>query len=224
MLATRPAIFVATVIGAGIASTAAAVFAWETGSPDRLFTFVIVLLLASSMKARIPGLNGALSSVSLGFVAVLVGVAMMTLTETVLGVALAGVAQTFWRPSRRPQTIQVAFNVSVLAASAWIAYTVANAVAPGSAALRVAAGVVPLYLFNAVPVAILLSLISTGGVRSIWDKFQFAVFPCYLAGAVSAAAFAEAELLTSGGDAILTAAGLAYMTFNSYRSWLRHLA
>ena len=56
----------------------------------------------------------------------------------------------------------------------------------------------PLYFLNVAAVAGLPSLISPGNLSAIWDKFQFAIFPCYLAGGLISALFAESLLLTPG--------------------------
>lgn len=79
-----------------------------------------------------------------GFVPVLTGVALMTLAEKVLAVV-----QMVWKAERRPGEAQAVFNTAVLALSAWVAYGVADAVAPGSAAMRAALAIAPLYLLNA---------------------------------------------------------------------------
>jgi hypothetical protein len=214
-------IYVTAAIVAGALAAVASAFAWQTGDPGKLAGYLILTWFASTIKMRIPALTG---SVSLGFVAVLTGVAVMSLSETVLGVTGAAIAQTLWRPKQRPMRIQVAFNVSVLAASTWIAYTLAHAVAPSSPVLRVAAAVVPLYLFNTGAVAGVLSILSGSGLDVIWDKFLFAAFPCYVMGAVLAALLAEANLVSAGWFPVLAAAGLSYVMFNSYRNWLSRFA
>ena len=212
------------VIGAGLAgaaAVAAAAIEWRIGDPAALLGYLVLTLVASAVKARIPGLTG---SVSLGFVAVLAGVASMSLTETVLGVTGAAIGQTLWRAGQRPRAVQMFFNMSVLAASTWVAYTVAYAFAPESSWLRIVVAVAPLYLLNVGAVAGVLSLVSTGGLDAIWQKFQFAVFPCYLVGAALAILITEARIGQQAWAAITPLLGLSYLTFNSYRSWMRRLA
>lgn len=214
-------IYVAAAITAGALAAVGSVFAWRIGDPGKLLGYLILTWFASTVKTRIPGVTG---SVSLGFVAVLTGVAVMSLSETVLGVTGAALVQTFWRPKHRPVRVQVAFNVSVLAASTWIAYTLAHAAAPHSPLLRVAAAVVPLYFFNTGAVAGVLSLMSGTSLEVVWDKFLFAAFPCYVMGAVLAALMVEANLVSAGWLPVLAAAGLSYTIFNYYRNWLSRFA
>ncbi len=215
-------IYIATVALAGAASVLAALYDGRIGDPAGLLGYLALTLVASAIKARIPGIEG---SVSLGFVGVLVGVATMSLCETVLVVTGAAVAQTLWRSGRpRPKAVQVIFNIGVLAASTWLSYTVAYALAPDSPGLRIAVAVTPLYLLNVGVVAGLLSVISTGSLDAIWQKFQFTVFPCYLVGALLSLAILQARALAPGWAIQLPMLGLSYLTFNTYRSWMRRLA
>ena len=214
-------LYISGAVLAGATAMAAAAIDWRIGDPSAFLGYLVLTLVASAVKARIPGLTG---SVSLGFIAVLTGVATMSLTETVLGVTGAAIGQTLWRAGQRPRAVQMLFNIGVLAASTWVAYTVAHALAPESSWLRIVVAVAPLYLFNAGAVAGLLSLISTGSLEAIWQKFQFAVFPCYLVGAALAMLIAEARLGRQQWAGLGPLLGLCYLTFNSYRSWMRRLA
>ena len=221
MLTTRTKAYIAAATVAGLAAGFAALLNWELRDASKLLAYLVLTLIASAVKARIPGITG---SVSLGFIGVLTGVAVMSLPETVLAVTVAAIAQTLWRAGQRPRPVQVLFSVSVLVASTWLAHTVAGVVAPASPTLRVLAAVVPLYLLNVGAVAGLLSLLSSGNLNAIWEKFQLAVFPCYLAGAFVAVLLAESNMVHAGWTPVLSGAGLAYLMFNSYRSWLRRLA
>jgi len=166
-------------------------------------------VILSAVTTRIPGLDCA---VPLGFVAVLLGVAVMSLGETMLGAAVAGIVQTIW-PRRCAKAGHVAFDTGLLLASTWIAHTVAHAAAPGSPALRVVAGVLPLYFFNAGAVTGLLSFVN-GNLDAVCDKFQFAVLPRYIMGAVFAALLADRDLVSSGWMPLLPAAALVHWLFS----------
>src|SRR5882757_3375054 len=69
--------------------------------PDaaRFFQFLVLAILASTFKIRLPGMNG---NISLNFVIFLIGIRSLTLTETVLMASIATVVQAFWRPKSRP--------------------------------------------------------------------------------------------------------------------------
>jgi hypothetical protein len=137
-------------------------------------------------------------------VAVLVGVGVMSLPETMLGAAISALV---WH-DRRPAARQVVFDTGLVLASTWMAHVVAHAAAPQSPALRVVAGVMPLYLFNAGAVARLLNLSST------WEKFQFAILPRYVMGAVFAALLADRNLVNSAWMPLLPAAALVHWLFS----------
>lgn len=212
-------IFVGVVALLGAAAIAHAALEWRgAGDLAGLAAYALLALAGSMIKVRIPGLTG---TVSLGFLAVLTGVALMSLSETVLVVTAAGAVQSLWAAAKRPRAIQVIFNSSLLAASTWVAYIVAHAMAPDSPTLQVAAAVAPLYLLNAGAVAALLSLLSTGTLSVIWEKFQIAIFPCYLVGAVLAMLITQARIMQPNWTMTAPLLALAYLSFNSYRTWMR---
>lgn len=214
--------FAALVTFLGAASLWSAAFeVGATSDPSALVAYAALSMLASAIKVRIPGLTG---SVSLGFLAVLVGVAMMSRAETVIVVAISTVVQSWWPSSGgRPRPIQLIFNASLLAGSTWVAYVVAHAAAPQSPTLQVVAAVAPLYLLNAGAVAALLSLMSTGKLSAIWEKFQLAIFPCYLVGAVLAMLITQALVIRPDWTVSSPLLALVYLSFNSYRAWMRNV-
>ena len=78
-----------------------------------LFLQLLALaILASTFKIRLPGMEG---TISLNFVVYLIGINTLTLTETVLMASVATLVQAVWRTRKRPQVMQVLFNVATLA-------------------------------------------------------------------------------------------------------------
>lgn len=206
---------------AGIAALGASAFHWQCASAPALLAYFALALVASGVKLRLPGLTG---TVSLGFVAVLDGVALMSLSETVVVVTAAALMQQLWNAAQRPQPIQVVFNTGVLAASTWVAYNAAHLLAPDSAPLRIAVALTPLYLLNTAAVAGVLSIVSTGSLAGIWRKFQLTIFPYYLVGAVLAVLIGQARIVYPETPLVLPLMALTYLTFNSYRSLVHRFA
>jgi hypothetical protein len=87
--------------------------------PFRFGGFLLVSLLASIFKVRIPGLTG---TYSLNFVVMLAAVTELSRAELLIIAIGCAVIQSYWRYSRRPQLLQVAFNTSNLVISAAGAY------------------------------------------------------------------------------------------------------
>lgn len=209
-------LYVALAAVAGTAALADAAVRWQCKSTAALLGYFALALAASAIKLRLPGLAG---TVSLGFVSVLDGVALMSLSETVAVVTAAALMQQLWNAAQRPQAVQMVFNVGVLAASTWVAYNVAHLLAPEFGPLQIVVAVAPLYLLNATAVAGVLSIVSTGGLEKIWNKFQFAIFPYYLVGAGLAVLLAH-----TATPLLLPLIALTYLTFNSYRSLVQRYA
>lgn len=208
-------LYVGLAVMAGALALADAAMRWQSGSAPVLAGYFLLTLVASAVKLRLPGLAG---TVSLGFVAVLDGVALMSLSETVVVATAAALVQQLWNASERPRAQQVMFNLGVVAASTWVAYNAAHLMAPDSGVEQILVAVAPLYLLNAAAVAGVLSIVSTGGLDGIWRKFQLTIFPFYLVGAVLAMLIGQARLAYGSTSVVLPLMVLTYLTFNSYRS------
>jgi hypothetical protein len=174
--------------------------AWDTGELGRFLGYLLLSLVAADLNTRVPGIH---ASISLSFVAVLTGVAVMSLPETMLGAGIAAGARAWWSRGRRPDVLRVVFHMAVPVATSWVAYTVAHAAAPESPVLRVAAAVVPLYLFNP----------GASNLGEVWEQFRYSVFQRYVMGGVLAAIVVQASFVNSAWAPLLPAAALSYLMF-----------
>src|SRR5215469_8746845 len=94
---------------------------WRISDPPKLISYIVLAGLDSSMKVRLPGIDGTLS---VSFLFTLIGIVDMTLPETLLLGAVSTVAQFYWRPARQLKPVQLVFNVSQVALSSTIAFFV----------------------------------------------------------------------------------------------------
>src|SRR6202165_3021593 len=79
--------------------------------PLRYFGYLLLACLASTLKIKLPKIRGTMS---INFLFILIGVAELTLTETVTLGCIAALIQCLWKPPKRPAIIQVLFNISAL--------------------------------------------------------------------------------------------------------------
>src|SRR5216683_4130961 len=86
------------------------VFRAEFPDLPRYFSYLLLAVLASTMKVRLPGITG---TISVNFLFILIGIADFTLAETLTMGCLAIVMQCVWQT--RPRLVQVMFNVAALA-------------------------------------------------------------------------------------------------------------
>src|SRR6266404_8191843 len=115
-------IYIALIVTLGFALLAGClVFRAEFPDLPRYFSYLLVAVLASTMKVRLPGITG---TISVNFLFILIGVADFTLAETITMGCTAILMQCVWRA--RPRLVQVLFNVAALALSIAAAYQVSH--------------------------------------------------------------------------------------------------
>src|SRR5579864_9033046 len=112
-LKTRAYIAATATIGAVIAVSAFS--HWSSSDPVRFACYVLLALLASRMRVELPGINGTMS---VTFLFILIGVLELSLPETLVVGCAATLVQCFWRVRKRPQFLQVIFNVFSMMATA----------------------------------------------------------------------------------------------------------
>jgi len=75
------------------------------------FCYLSVVLLTSTLKVTLPGIDGTLS---VSFIFLFMGILEMTYAETLVLVVASVLVQSYWHSSKRLKPIQVIFNVSQL--------------------------------------------------------------------------------------------------------------
>src|SRR6185503_4149955 len=110
----------------------------------RYFSYLLLAVVASTLKVRLPGITG---TISVNFLFILIGIADFTFAETLTMGCTAILIQCVWRTKTRPRFAQVFFNVAALALSIGVAYQVSHYVmrlakAESLSALLVIAGLV----------------------------------------------------------------------------------
>ena len=163
------------VLGAGL------LFQWQPTPHTRYLSYLALALLAATRKVRLPKIQG---TVSLNFLFILVGVAELSLGETLLLACPAAAVQCLWKPKSPPKLIQVLFNVAVLAISAALAHSLSRLLNPlGGLALLLALATTILYVANTGLVSLVLSLLSEQPLSRVWRQCHLWTFPYYLVGA-----------------------------------------
>jgi len=117
-------IYIALIITLGLALLAGSlVFRAEFSDLPRYFSYLLLAVIASTLKVRLPGITG---TISVNFLFILIGIADFTLAETLTMGCLAILTQCLWRTKSRPHAVQVAFNVAALSISIGTAYQVTH--------------------------------------------------------------------------------------------------
>ena len=196
---------------------------WKSTGAVQFLCYLLVALLASSLKVTLPGIDGTMS---VNFLFILLGVLEMSFAETlVLGFA-AVLVQCYWRSSKPLRPIQVAFNLAQLSIATSAAYWVYHRAVAGfllphkPIALTLAA--TTYFLFNTFAMACVIALTENKRVRTVWQECYFWSFPYYLVGA-AIAALVDFLNRSVGWEASLLALPTIYLIFRSYRLYMGKL-
>jgi hypothetical protein len=214
---TRTQIYIGSIIALGTAILIAAP-ALDPHLPDaaRFLQFLVLAILASTFKIRLPGMQG---NISLNFVIFLIGIRSLTLTETVLLASIATLVQAFWRPQTRPAVVKVMFNISVLVIGVTCAYLASQQMGQLETqvpALVVAATV--LFVLNSWLVSFVIAMTGSESALSVWRNCNRWVFMYYLMGALVAVLVIAYSRAAGWGQALamLPTAYLVYSYVDVY--------
>lgn len=149
--------------------------------------YFALTILASLMKARLPGIKGTMS---LSSVVVLLAILELNLLETIL-VGLSGMlVQCYWRAKERPHPEQVLFNLGNIALSIWVThllfYSQWLGAWVGSTTLRLVLSSLAYFFINTIAVSFVIALTEGKRMEEIWNEWYLLTFPYFLAGAVLA--------------------------------------
>src|SRR5258708_22191272 len=102
----RAILFIAVMVTGGSIVLATALGHWHSNDLLRVACYLVIAMVASTMKVKLPGMD---STMSVHFLFVLLGVLELSLAETLVVGCAAALAQSLWR--QRPDPVKVAFNV-----------------------------------------------------------------------------------------------------------------
>lgn len=180
--------------------------------PDwtRFIAYMVLGLVASSMKVRLPGIRG---TCSLNFVVYLLAIVQLSLAETVYLVCAGTCVQSVWKTARKPRLVQVAFNVAAMVLSILPSFAI-HARWPSLPAMALSAGL--FYTLDTALISTVIALTQERPLSQVWNMCYLWTLPYYMAGAVIAAS-AEASRDQVGWAASLLVLPLMYMVYRHYR-------
>ncbi|HUL16717.1 MAG TPA: hypothetical protein VLV88_12020 [Terriglobales bacterium] len=177
--------YIALVIAAGASVMFLAASKWSPASLLSFSAFLGVTLLASTLKIRIPGMNGTMSP---NFAFLLIGMVSYSFSEVVVASFAAALLQCVWRPKQRLQLVQVLFSAAALpvsvAVSFWASQAIINYLSPNSSVALVILGGCFYLLLDTALVSIVVGLVEGHNLRQVWQNCYDSVFPFFLIGIV----------------------------------------
>ena len=221
-MSTRTKIFVAatTVIGTWV--LASALWHWQSANLLRFSCYLLVAVLASGLKVRLPGIDGTMS---VNFLFILLGILELSMPETLIIGCIASLMQCFWLAKQRPNPVKVTFNVGMMANAIGLSYYTYHRMAfmlgEGKPMALMFAALV-YFVANTLPVSIIIALTEGKSYRKIWSECYFWSFPYYLVGAavVGLVGYVNRH---AGWQTTLLVLPVIYWVYRSYRLYLDRL-
>ena len=209
--------YVFGVMAAGLILFGWAGIEWHSANLPRFAGFLLLTVVASMFKVRLPGVRG---TISVNFVMLLVAIAELSLAEAIFLSAVAAVVQCVWKAKRTPTVTRTMFNAACLALSSAAAYVICHGAlavwaSESLVGLLIAATLV-LYTVNTVMVAIVLCLVEHKPLRSILQGCYFWSCPYHLVGTAAAGLMIETCRVAGWQPALLVLPVMA-LVHVSYR-------
>jgi hypothetical protein len=224
LMPTKAKLFIALAIIPGLIMLSLGISHWESADLVRFTIYLLLALIASTLKVRLPGLTGTMS---LNFLFILIGVSQMSFSETLTLGAIATVMQCVWKSKSRPSIPQVLFNVAALTmaiTSATFVYHLPQIQqVNGRIVVLLALAACFFFLTNTVLVATVLSLVETRRFTHVWQQCYFWTFPYYLIGAGVAGMVSFSGQYVGWRTALLIVP-IMYLTYLHYRLYVEQHA
>jgi len=180
----RAKAFVFTTAASGIALFGAACVHWQSHDLLKFGCYLLIAVLASTMKVKLPGMD---STMSVTFLFVLLGILELSLGETLLIGCTSALVQSLWRNKHRPEAVKVIFNIFSLMSNSicltWFAFHLLSGFLRNSTPLLLIVASCAYFLSNSVPLSIVIALAERRPLRGMWSETYFWTLPYNLAGA-----------------------------------------
>src|SRR5579883_47196 len=168
----RAKVYIDATILAAILVIALADLEWKSTDALRYWSYLLMGLVASTRKIRVPRIR---STISCGFIFVLIGIAEFSFAETMAMAFSTGLVQCLWKVQRRPIRRQLLFNLATLANSAaaayWLSRVMMSAIhMQSSVALQLLFAATVYFWINNLSVLTAVALVEGKPLVSIWRQ------------------------------------------------------
>ena len=223
-MSIRARLFIGATAALGAWAFAYSVWHWQSVDLSRFVCYLLVAVLASSLKIQLPGLDGTMS---VNFLFILLSLLELNLPETLVLGCTATLAQCVLGTKQKLVPIKIVFNVFSMMANAivlsYFAYhDLQRVLGAGTLPLLVITALV-FFVANTVPVAVIIAITEGKTPHKVWAECHFWSFPFYMAGAamVFAVGFLSRHV---GWQTSLLTLPLVYWVYRSYQLYLAKLA
>jgi diguanylate cyclase (GGDEF)-like protein/putative nucleotidyltransferase with HDIG domain len=219
----RAKAFIAVTATSGVTAFGIAILHWHSDDLLKFGCYLLIAVLASTMKVKLPGMD---STMSVHFLFVLLGILELSLAETlVIGCATA-VVQSFWKNKHRPDAVKVIFNIFSMTSNAicvtYFAYHESARFLKNSTPLLLLVAACTFFIYNTMAVSIVIALTERRSLRGLWSETYFWTLPYNLAGAslVGAISFCSRYV---GWQYALLIVPIMFIIYRSFQLYLGRL-
>ena len=218
---TRAKLYINSTIVVGLALLAGCLlFEREFRDPSRYFGYLALASIGSTLKIKLPKIRGTMS---INFLFILIGVAELTIAETITLGCVAALIQCLWKTRKPPALVQVLFNLSTVVTSIAIAFSASHALVHGeNLPVLLAVAVCAYFVANTGMVSLVLSLTEEQQFTKVWRQCYLWSFPYYLVGAAIACAITISSRSVGWRPSLLMLP-LMYLVYSFYRLYLSYL-
>jgi len=194
--------YISWVAAAGSVAIAAAVSECQFSHPVRFPIYFALAVLVAMVKIRFTDVTGTFSCSSLF---IILGLAELDITETMLIACGAAAAQTLLNTKDKPNLVQLVFNIATLGVSTSAAALVKKTAegAGGGPVAAIVCAACCYYVVNTLLVAGILALIRAQTVRRLWRAWLQWTTPAFLASAAAAVALFTSNPMFHWGPTLL---------------------
>jgi hypothetical protein len=187
---------------------------WEFPETPRFLILLALTSIAAILKVKLPTIEGSMSVL---FVFLLIGLATMSLPQTLVLGSVATLLQCIWKPKHGLNLLQVLFNVAAINLSTIAAFYVPSLLAQGlDNPISLVLSACTFFAVNAGLVSIVISLTGNESLERILRQCYLWSFPYYLIGAGIAGAVSSSTHLV-GWKLSLFILPLMYLVYRYYR-------
>jgi putative nucleotidyltransferase with HDIG domain len=215
--------FIDATVLAGLVIFAYALAGWHHSDPLRFAAYLLLALLASGTKVRLPGIPSTFSLIS---VFVMIGITQLVFPELVFMSAAGTLVQCYWHAKKPPKPVHVFFSVANMTIAVAAAYAVYHSrlserLSYSLPLLLLATGVT-LFVANTTPMAVVISLTEKKPFKEVWAGSFAWSFPFYLVGAAVAGIVSICSRAL-GWQTWLFVVPVVYSIHRSCAIYLKHL-
>ena len=196
---------------------------WHSADPFKFACYLIVALLASSLKVSLPRVEGTLS---VNFLFTILGILELSLPETLIIGLASTLGQFYWRPARQLKLVQLIFNLSQVTLSSTIAYSTYRLtsihVPQASEPLAVLAATIVYFGCNSAAMSTIIGLTESKSISNVWIESYSWSSAYYLVGGAAAGLIGLLNRHIAWQSSLLVLPPI-YLIYRSYRLYLGKL-